>query len=138
MELSKQITSVPDYACLWIILNTGNKDEHSIPMAKPRQSIMLGGEFLLIMLHHMCMWNINLVFQQWKPSEPSNPMKHYVWTMESVFKIISHTVELPKPIHLRYIFTRLINFSGFVEPMPITKMKWQKEPFKASAIWKWL
>jgi hypothetical protein len=42
MELSKQITSVQDYECLWIILNAGNEDEHEIPMAKPHQSSMLG------------------------------------------------------------------------------------------------
>jgi hypothetical protein len=49
---------------------------------------------MLTMLHHMCMWNINLDFQQWKQSEQSNPMKDCVWTMGSLFKIISHTVEL--------------------------------------------
>jgi hypothetical protein len=48
----------------------------------------VGGAFLRIMLHHMCMWNINLDFQLWKQSEQSNPMKECVWTMGSLFNII--------------------------------------------------
>jgi hypothetical protein len=45
------------------------------------KSSMLGDAFLVTMLHHMGMWNMNLDFQQWKQSEQSNPMKYFVWKM---------------------------------------------------------
>jgi hypothetical protein len=74
--------------CQWTTLNAGNEVEHVTHMEKQPPNNTKEGDYLLIMVLHMCMWNINLDFLLLKLSEQSNHMKECALTMEYWCKII--------------------------------------------------